>query len=70
MTFRKFTQIDNCETRKHADIAWCSELQEFRVKFYKQGVHQVGADYHTDDRQDALATAQLETGYAFGACLG
>lgn len=64
MAFRKFAQIDNCETHKHADVAWCADLQEFRVKFYKQGAHQVDADYHTDDRSDALATAQLETNKA------
>lgn len=61
MAFRKFAQIDNSETRKHADIAWCSELQEFRVRFYKHGTHLARADYHTDNRHDALATAQLET---------
>ena len=64
MAFSKFAQIDNCETHKHVVIAWCSDLQEFRVRFYKHGTHLARADYHTADRLDALATAQHETNKA------
>lgn len=35
-----------------------TEWSEYRVKTYIQGQHQTAADYHTDDRQDALDTAQ------------
>lgn len=30
---------------------------EYRVKTYVQGQHQIDADYHTEDKQDALDTA-------------
>jgi hypothetical protein len=39
-----------------------SELDEYKVKFYKDGVHQTKADYHTDDKDDALQTAQSQIG--------
>lgn len=35
-----------------------AEWQEYRVKLIKHGVHQAGSDYHSDDKQDALDTAQ------------
>jgi hypothetical protein len=31
---------------------------EYRVKFYEDGKHLTKADYHTDDKQDALDTAE------------
>lgn len=34
-----------------------SDWGEYRVKFYRAGQHQTGADYHTDDREDAHDTA-------------
>lgn len=30
---------------------------EYRVRFYRAGQHQTGADYHTDDLEDATDTA-------------
>lgn len=38
------------------------EYGEYIVKFYLVGVHHKRADYHTDDKQDALATAQFYIG--------
>ena len=36
-----------------------SEWQEYRVKFYDtDGQHFTNADYHTDDKEDALTTAR------------
>lgn len=35
------------------------EWQEYRVKFYSpEGQHMENADYHTDDKTDALDTAR------------
>ena len=34
-----------------------SEWEEFCVYFHENGVHLEDADYHTDDREDALDTA-------------
>lgn len=34
-----------------------SEWNEYRVKFYVKGVHQKDGDFHTDDKEDAFATA-------------
>lgn len=34
-----------------------SEWEEFCVYFHENGVHLEAADYHTDDREDALDTA-------------
>jgi hypothetical protein len=35
-----------------------AEYQEYRVKFHRDGVHQKDADYHTDDKHDAISTAK------------
>ncbi len=32
---------------------------EYRVRLFVDGVYQAGADYFTDDRDDAIATAEL-----------
>lgn len=32
--------------------------QEYRVALYKDGIHYHPADYFTDDKDDALATAE------------
>ena len=36
-----------------------SECDEYRVKLFIAGVHRTRADYHTDDKGDALATAKV-----------
>ncbi len=35
-----------------------AEWDEYRVKFFRDGVYQSKADYHTDDKEDALSTAR------------
>ena len=39
--------------KTYRDTDW----NEYRVKTYIQGQHQQDADYHTDDKEDALSTA-------------
>jgi len=49
---------DGNYTKVYRNIEW----DEYIVHFYNhQGVHMEAADYHTDDKQDALSTAQLAT---------
>ena len=38
------------ETRVYRDVEW----NEYRVKHYVNGQHLVEADYHTDDKEEAL----------------
>lgn len=38
------------------------EWDEYVVKYYIGGVHQKGADYHTSDKADAMATAERMVG--------
>lgn len=44
-----------------------SEWGEYVVEHYEQGRYQANADYHTDDRQDALGTAGIWVGDVVGA---
>lgn len=54
MALRK---IASTEQGKYKAVTYRdAEWQEYRVKFYFDGVHQSAADYHTDDKQDALDT--------------
>ena len=39
----------------YRDVEW----DEYRVRFYRDGEYQDGADYHTSDKQDALDTASI-----------
>lgn len=39
-----------------------AEWNEYRVKFFTNGFHQSRADYHTDDKQDAIDTAKYMIG--------
>ena len=43
-----------------AKIYWDSEVQECRVRFYKNGRYLSEADYFTDDKEDAKDTAKAE----------
>jgi hypothetical protein len=38
------------ETRVYKDVEW----NEYRIKHYVNGQHLVEADYHTDDKEEAL----------------
>jgi hypothetical protein len=40
-----------------AKLYRCNEWEEWVVKFYREGVYQTMADYHTDDKEDATDTA-------------
>lgn len=42
------------------------EWDEYVVKFYVNGQHQTDADYHTDDKNDAMSTAQQFLRYGPG----
>lgn len=39
-------------------ITWDKEFGEYRVRLFVDGVYQAGADYFTDDKQDAESTAK------------
>lgn len=46
------------EGRKNsAKVYRDTDWDEYRVKFFKNGIHQTKADYHTDDKSDAIAVA-------------
>lgn len=44
--------------KRSATIRYDADFDEWIVQFFKDGKHQANADYHTDDEQDALATAK------------
>lgn len=55
---RKILSIhSNSLTLASAKVYRDTDYGEFVVVFYRQGVKQVGANYHTDDRKDAESTA-------------
>lgn len=41
-----------------------SEWQEYRVRLYVANTLQVNADYHTDDKEDAVSTAHAMVRFA------
>lgn len=41
-----------------------AEWQEFRVRLYHHATQVEGADYHTDDRTDAITTARTMASHA------
>lgn len=41
------------EARVYRDAEW----DEYRVRYYREGVRQPTADYHTDDKAEALGVA-------------
>ena len=59
---RKITTIVNAETKREAEVWYNPEWEEYVVLFFKTTPktrnHQRGADYHADDKQDALDTAK------------
>lgn len=57
MTKRKVTQIESCYGSAIAKIHFCSEFQEYQVSFYIDRVKNDDATYYTDDKQDAINTA-------------
>lgn len=58
MALRRIETISNTKAGREARVYRDAEWQEFRVKFFQDGTHQVNADYHTDDKGDAQHTAR------------
>lgn len=58
---RKVGQYKPKEGAHHATIHMDPEYGEYKVKFYKDGKHLSKADYHTDDKDDAMKTASRQT---------
>lgn len=56
------TKVGDRSVKIYRDTDW----NEFRVEFYVNGKHQVDADYHTDDKQDAMDSSKkwLSSGQA------
>lgn len=51
--------IENANRTRSAVVSGCRNAYgEFTVTFYLHGVHQRAADYHTEDRDDAIGTAE------------
>lgn len=46
---------DDTEVRVYRDYEW----DEYSVRIFKAGIEQVLASYHTDDRADAISTAEI-----------
>lgn len=45
-----------------ASIAWETDIEEYRVRLYKDNKAYPPADYFTDDREDAICTARHMVG--------
>lgn len=54
---RLISTIHKAAAETTAKIYRDSDWQEYRVKFYRAGQHLTNADYHTEDKQDAIDTA-------------
>lgn len=61
MSLRLVTSIASGHTNKVAKVYKDSEWQEYIVKCYHKGVEQFNASYHTDDKDDAIGTAEHYT---------
>lgn len=57
---RLINTIHKAAAEATAKVYHDTEWSEYRVKFYLNGIWQVNADYHTEDRQDALDTARAQ----------
>lgn len=56
------TAVDVTDVKSEAKVYRDAEWQEYRVRFYTDGVQQRNADYHTTDKDDAIATADTWVG--------
>lgn len=54
---RLISTIHKAAAEATAKVYHDTEWGEYRVKFYLNGIWQVNADYHTEDKQDAFDTA-------------
>jgi hypothetical protein len=57
MARKKFAEIVNCDTGRTAKLYYNPEFKEYDVQFYIGLTKQVDATYFTNDRLDALGTA-------------
>jgi hypothetical protein len=57
MSYRTHSTVRRADSRVTVKIQWSSEWQEYRCRLNIDGCEQEGADYFTDDLQDAQATA-------------
>ena len=58
MSLRLKHTFGNRATKERAAVYYNSDLQEYRVKFYKKETeYQKEADYFTNDEKDAVGTA-------------
>jgi hypothetical protein len=58
MALKKVFETQTPDNSHKAIVVRDSEWQEFRVRFYENGQWLKKADYHTDEKQDAIDTAQ------------
>lgn len=56
-----FTRVCNEHHVRAAKVYFHADWEEYTVRFYINGVHQRKADYHADDKQDAIDTADYWT---------
>lgn len=63
MAYRLITVVPHVNAVRSVKVTYCPDLGEYRCRFYVHGEAFPDADYFTDDRRDALATARamLET---------
>jgi hypothetical protein len=57
---RLINTIHKAAAEATAKVYHDTDWSEYRVKFYIQGQHHQDADYHTEDRLDALDTARAQ----------
>lgn len=62
MARKKIHTATNAVTGHQAKVYRDAEFNEYRVCYWLDGSKVNGADYHTDDKQDAISTANLWTG--------
>jgi hypothetical protein len=55
---RLINTFNNSISDTTARIYYSEELEEFQVKFFTERQHRPTMDYFTDDRHDAISTAQ------------
>lgn len=58
MSLRKIATYFNQVTHKTAHVYRDAEWNEYRVKYYVNGIYQVSADYHCDTRKEAEQNAE------------
>lgn len=60
MAYKMVRSVGTMGGGPSAKIEFNGDLAEYRVRFYRDGTHVPGADYFTDDLNDATGTASAE----------